>query len=126
MITERTYKNLVILGANIVKDIKALDAMENSHIIFEKAYHIDEYIGSLASIFADIGTVRDYSYYLAHGEYADMISVYAHDENLGEKYFELFWKMQTGEEGTGEAFEAFVKTIPANILYWVRRNLYSC
>ena len=123
MITERTYKNLVILGANIVKDIKAIDTMENSYIVYEKACYIGEYIDYLSSIFADISTQDDFYYDMARIYYADMISVYAHDENLGEKYYELFWEMQNGEEDTKEAFEAFAKTIPADIQYWVRRNL---
>ena len=46
----------------------------------------------------------------------------AYDKEIGEKYYDLFWKMNSGDEKADAEFTALSKSIPADEHYWLRRN----
>ena len=121
---DTTYKNLVIAGAKLVKDLKALDKadMEAVDEVYEDGYNIYDAIKLLANIAADLTTEARFYYDIAQIYYADTISVYAYNKELGEKYFDLLWKMNEGDEEAKAAFEELSKMIPDDEHYWVRRN----
>ena len=121
---DTTYKNLVIAGAKLVKDLKALDKadMEAVDEVYEDGYNIYDAIKLLVNIAADLTTEERFYYDMAQIYYADTISVYAYNKELGEKYFDLLWKMNEGDEEAKAAFEELSKMIPDDEHYWVRRN----
>ena len=121
---DTTYKNLVIAGAKLVKDLKALDKadMEAVDEVYEDGYNIYDAIKLLVNIAADLTTEERFYYDMAQIYYADTISVYADNKELGEKYFDLLWKMNEGDEEAKAAFEELSKMIPDDEHYWVRRN----
>lgn len=122
-----TYKHLVLAGAKIVKDLKALKALkvmddEVYYEVFEDGEHLSDALGYLTWVAADISTNEDSAQEIARIYYADMVSVYAYDEEIGEKYYDLFWKMNSGDEKATAELMALSKSIPADEHYWLRRN----
>ena len=125
MVTNETYKQLVIAGAKIVKDLKVIDAMDfhATDKIFESGVHLYDALKHLINVAADMSTGEDYKLYdMAQIFYADTISVYAHDEELGEKYYDALWNMNSGEDGAKEKWDEIRKSIPDDIQLWVRRH----
>lgn len=122
---DTTYKNLVIAGSKIVKDIKTItkadpDAVDN---IFEAGVSMYDAIKHLINVAADLTSEDTSRYDMAQIYYADTISVYAYNEEIGEKYFDLLWKRNEGDEESKVALDELSKTIPDDEHYWVRRNV---
>ena len=120
-----TYRNLVIAGASIVKDLKVINAMDSGSFdeVFEDGQHLADALNHLVNVAADISAEDEFFYDMAKIYYADIISVYAYDEELGEKYIDLFWKMNNTEADAKEELDDLCKSIPNDIHYWVRRNI---
>ena len=64
MVTNETYKQLVIAGAKIVKDLKALRALKAMDDdvyfeVFEDGEHLSDALGYLTWVAADISTNED-------------------------------------------------------------------
>lgn len=120
-----TYKQLVLVGAGIVKDLKAIQAMDadNCDEVFESGVHLYDALKRLVNVAVAISTNDDSPKDLAAIFYADMVSVYAYDKELGEKYYALFWKMNSGDKKADAELLALSKTIPDDAHYWVRRNV---
>ena len=123
---EKTYKSLVIAGAGIVKDLKAINAaeLENVDTVFEDGISMYDALKQLINIAADLTTSEEYhDYDMAQIEYADIVSVYAYNEEIGEKYFSLLTSINAGEEEARAALDQLSTTIPESEHYWVRRNV---
>lgn len=124
---DTTYKNLVIAGAKLVKDLKALDKANSKNVeaVYKDGYNIFEAIKILVNVAADIST-EDKAYYdMAQIFYADTVSVYAYNHDVGEKYYELLWKWNEGDKDAEVEFEKLGESIPENEHYWLRRYTYS-
>lgn len=122
---EETYKSLVIAGAGIVKDLKAIHKaeFENVESVFEKGVSMYDALKYLVNVAADLTTEDEFNYDTAQIYYADTISVFAYNEEIGEKYFDLLWRWVAGEETAKAELDALSKTIPDSEHYWVRRNV---
>ena len=120
-----TYKNLVLAGAKLVKDLKAISkaSMEKIDSIFEDGVSMYDAVKYLVNVAADLTSETDASYDMAQVFYAETISVYAYNMELGEKYFDLLWKCNEGDEEAKAAFDELCKGIPDEDHYWVRRNV---
>ena len=120
-----TYKQLILAGAGIVKDLKAIQAMDDDNCdeVFESGVHLYDALKRLVSVAVAISTNDDSPKDLAAIFYADMVSVYAYDKIIGEKYYDLFWKMNAGDKKADAELLALSKTIPDDAHYWVRRNV---
>lgn len=120
-----TYKNLVLADANLVKDLKVIGKVDTEVVdgIFEDGVSMYDAVKYLVNVAADLTSENDASYDMAQVFYADTISVYAYSEELGEKYFDLLWKCNEGDEEAKAAFDELCKEIPDEDHYWVRRNV---
>ena len=121
-----TYKNLVLAGAGIVTDLKKIQAASatNRYRIFKDEYiRLYDALKLLVNVAADMTTDKPFYYDMAQIYYADTVSVYAYNKEIGEKYFDLLWRWNAGEEEARAELDALSKTIPDDEHYWIRRNV---
>ncbi len=121
MYTNDTYKSLVIAGAKIVEDIKEIEKADiaDVEIVYENGVKLYDAFKCLVNVAGDFTTGDD----VARICYADAVSVYAYNTEIGERYLELLLKVFSDDKNAVEELQELSKTIPEDEHYWVRRNL---
>lgn len=118
-----TYKKLVLAGASLLKDLKQIAVAEEVETVFEDAVYSYDAIKQLVEVAADLLVGEDGARDIASIFFADTISVYAYNEEIGEKYYELVLKLLTGNEDAEKELKELSATIPDGEEFWLRRNI---
>lgn len=118
-----TYKKLVVAGAALLTDLKQIADAEDAETVFEDGICSYDAIKQLVEVAADLLVGEDGARDIASIFFADTVSVYAYNEEIGEKYYELVLKLLTGSKNAEKELKALSAIIPDSEEYWLRRNL---
>ena len=134
MISKETYRNLVLAGCNLVKDIIQVEELieectEHEIDMPAKVFdymttspHTVEAFHSLVWVAGEMDFGVEHPHDFLRCMYADIVSVFAFDDPLAERLFELGYEVCTTNTVPEELVELYNKVSP-DIIYWVRRNL---
>ena len=134
MISKETYRNLVLAGCNLVKDIiernklikecseQEIDMPEEIFDFLDTSPHTSEAFDSLVWVAGEMNFGVEHPHDFLRCMYADIVSVFTFDDPLAERLFELGYEVCTTNSVPEELAELYNKVSP-DIIYWVRRNL---
>ena len=134
MISKETYRDLVLAGSSIVKDIiecnelveecteqeigmppKVFDYMTTSS-------HTCEAFKSLVWAAGEMEFGVEHPHDFLRIKYADAVSLFVFNNTNAERYLELLYELLTTDT-VPEELLAIEKQVSPDIIYWVRRNL---
>ncbi len=134
MISKVTYRDLVLAGSSIVKDIiecnELVEECTEQEIgmpprVFDymtTSPHTCEAFKSLVWVAGEMDFGVEHPHDFLRCMYADIVSVFAFDDPLAERLFELGYEVCTTNTVPEELVEIYNQVSP-DVIYWVRRNL---
>ena len=136
MISKETYRNLVLAGCNLVKDIiqveELIDECTEHEIdmpakVFDYMTTSPHTVDAFQSIVWVAGEMEfgvEHPHDLLRIKYADAVSLFVFNNTNAERYLELLYELLTTDM-VPEELLAIEKQVSPDIIYWVRRNLSS-
>ena len=136
MISKETYRNLVLAGCNLVKDIiqveELIDECTEHEIdmpakVFDYMTTSPHTVDAFQSIVWVAGEMEfgvEHPHDLLRIKYADAVSLFVFDNTNAKRYLELLYELLTTNT-VPEELLAIEKQVSPDIIYWVRRNLSS-
>ena len=136
MISKETYRNLVLAGCNLVKDIIQVEELieectEHEIDMPAKVFdymttspHTVDAFQSIVWVAGEMEFGVEHPHDLLRIKYADAVSLFVFNNTNAERYLELLYELLTTDT-VPEELLAIEKQVSPDIIYWVRRNLSS-
>ena len=134
MISKETYRDLVLAGCNLVKDIiernklikecseQEIDMPEEIFDFLDTSPHTSEVFDSLVWAAGEMEFGVEHPHDFLRIKYADAVSLFVFNNTNAERYLELLYELLTTDT-VPEELLAIEKQVSPDIIYWVRRNL---
>ena len=134
MISKETYRDLVLAGCNLVKDIiernklikecseQEIDMPEEIFDFLDTSPHTSEAYTSLVWAAGEMEFGVEHPHDFLRIKYADAVSLFVFNNTNAERYLELLYELLTTDT-VPEELLAIEKQVSPDIIYWVRRNL---
>ena len=134
MISKETYRNLVLAGCNLVKDIIQVEELieectEHEIDMPAKVFdymttspHTVDAFQSIVWVAGEMEFGVEHPHDLLRIKYADAVSLFVFNNTNAERYLELLYELLTTDM-VPEELLAIEKQVSPDIIYWVRRNL---